>query len=184
MSRAKWLLLCLAPQFALVAGVVVREEQLRRSGVEVELEVRAVDPMSLFSGRYVSTPLAITRLERDRTSLPEGLERGQPVWVELRRGAAAWDAVAVHGAQPREAGLVFLRGTWMGNDEVDYGLERFYIPEDGRDPSALARGLRGGTAPLEVRVRIGSDGRGTITDLLVLGKPYSRWNADEKAAGR
>lgn len=184
MSRGTLLLLCLAPQFALVAGVVAREELQRRQGVEVVLEVRAVDPMSLFSGRYVSTPLAITRLDGRETRIPDGLAPGGEVFVELRRGPAAWEAAAVLREEPRESGLVFLRGTWTARGEVDYGVDRFYIPEDGRDPSALARRFPGGAAPLLAVVRIGPHGRGTLTDLLVLGKPYSQWNADEAAAGR
>ncbi len=184
MKRGLGLFLCIAPQVLVVAGVVVREELVRQAGVVVRLEVRAVDPMSLFSGRYVSTPLAITRVDERETRIAEGLARGSEVFVALEERGSAWIASAVTRERPRESGIVYLRGTWMQDGTIDYGLDRFYIPEDGADPSALARRFPGGDAPLLVEVRIDANGRGSICDLIVLGHPYAEWNASEKGRAR
>lgn len=184
MKRGLGLFLCVAPQVLVVAGVVVREELLRKHGVLVRLEVRAIDPMSLFSGRYVSTPLAITRVDEHEAYVERGLAAGSEVFVELEPRGSAWVATSVARERPLEPGIVYLRGTWMQNGTIDYGLDRFYIPEDGADPSSLARRFPGGDAPLLVEVRIDASGHGTITDLVVLGRSYAEWNATQKGHGR
>lgn len=180
MSRGLVLLLCLAPQFLVVAGVAAREEVGLRTGVEVRLRVGAVDPMNPFSGRYVSIPLAIALLDPARTRIEPGLESGAPVCVRLERDEPFWKAVAATRAPPTETGAVFLSGTWKGQNRVDYGLDTFFIPDNGADPSHLSWERGAGPAPLVVIVRVARNGRGRIEDLLVQGRPYAQWNAAQK----
>ena len=168
MKRPLAFLLCVVPQFLVVAALAAREEIALRSGVEVRLEVRPVDPMSLFSGRYVSVPLAIERLDKTVT-IERGLEPGQEVCVRLTSSAPCWTAAEVT-RQPPDA--LFLRGTWLGEKRIAYGIDTFYIPEDGADPSRLA---------LTAVVRVTRDGRGVIEDLLVGNQTYAQWNAAQKS---
>ena len=168
MKRGLAFLLCVAPQFLVVAAVAAREELVLRSGVEVRLAVRPVDPMSLFSGRYVSVPLAIERLDKS-VSVERGIEPGQMVCVRLERGEPCWTAAAVTREAPD---AVFLRGTWLDERHISYGIDTFYIPEDGADPSRLAQTLV---------VRVTRDGRGVIEDLLVGNQTYAQWNAAQKS---
>lgn len=183
MKRGLAFLVCLLPQFALVAGLAAREERALRTGVEVELEIGAVDPMSLFAGRYVSTPLRIATLDPAATRIPQLPAERREVWVRLGRQAAGWTATEVCLEPPSEEGALFLAGTWMGANRVDYGLDRFYIPEDGEDPSRLAR--RGDeSARLQLRLRVTAGGHGVITDLLIDGVSYREWNAAEQAQRR
>jgi uncharacterized membrane-anchored protein len=164
-------LLCVAPQFLVVAAVVAREEVALHAGVEVRLEVRAVDPMSLFAGRYISVPLAIQRLDKT-VHVEPGIEPNQTVYVRLARGEPFWSAVDVTREPPRATGDVFLRGTWIESNRVSYGIDTFYIPEDGADPSRLA---------LTAVVRVTREGRGLIEDLLVGKQTYAQWNAAQKS---
>lgn len=176
MKRGLLLLLCLAPQFLVVGALAAREERALHQGVEVRLAVRPVDPMTLFSGRYVSVPLAIERLDFHTTRLEEGLSPGlewdEDVYVRLEQADPVWRAVEVTRRPPSAPGAVFLRGTWTRDSTIEYGLDTFYIPADGADPSGRS---------LSVLVRLSSHGEGRITDLLVDGQPYAQWNAAHKA---
>jgi len=171
MKRPLAFLLCVAPQFLVVAAVAAREEVALRSGVEVRLEVRPIDPMSLFSGRYISVPLAIQRLDKT-VHIEPGIEPDQTVYVRLVRGEPCWSAIGVTREPPHATGDVFLRGTWLDTNRVSYGIDTFYIPEDGADPSRLA---------LTAVVRVTRDGRGVIEDLLVGNQTYAQWNAAQKS---
>ncbi len=174
MKRLHAFVLCIAPQFAVVAALVAREEQALATGTEVVLEVRPYDPMSLLSGRYVATPLVIEDMDPALVRLPSPeLEPGERVCVSLKRRGGVWEAVEVSrepGAQP------FLRGWWVGEPaRATYGIDRFYIPETAEDPS-LARGPTGQRLGLALRLRITSDGRATVEDLLVEGLSFADWN--------
>ena len=180
MNRAQLFLLCLAPQFLVVAAAVAREELRLHSGVEVRLDVQAVDPLSPFAGRYVHVPLAIERLSPADTRIESGLEAGRTVCVRLAHTEPAWSAVEVTREPPADGSAIFLRGRWMGENRVEYGLDTFYIPADGADPSSLSWSSAAKEHALLLLVRVGSDGRGSIEDLLVHGQPYAQWNAAQK----
>ncbi|MCO5163628.1 MAG: GDYXXLXY domain-containing protein [Mesorhizobium sp.] len=118
-----------------------------RDGQEVLLKVQPVDPRDLLRGDYVrlgydistvSAALFVPALTGD------GDYQEHPVWVLLRKQddgyfgvkAAAFDRAAL---PPAEAGEAVIRGTAAGrpfaegSTTVDYGLERFYLPEgEGR----------------------------------------------------
>jgi uncharacterized membrane-anchored protein len=170
-NRGLAFLCAVAPQVLLVAALAAREELGLRQGVEVRLEGRPIDPMSLFAGRYVDVPLAIEVLSPDHTRIEPGLRPGDEVCVRLERSEPVWKAVEATRAPPREEGAVFLRGTWQEPNHVRYGIDTFYIPQDGADPSRRA---------LLLVLRITRDGRGHIADLLVEGRPYMEWNAAHK----
>jgi uncharacterized membrane-anchored protein len=167
-KRGLALLLCIAPQFLVVAAMVAREEVGLRRGVEVRLEVRPVDPMSLFAGRYISVPLAISRPDAKHTRFEKDLEPGSTVYVRLERAQPFWKAVEVTSRPPAEPEAVFLEGVWNERERIEFGLDTFYIPQDGGDPSNL---------PLTLVVRVSPEGRGQIADLLVQGQSYAEWNA-------
>lgn len=118
-----------------------------RDGQEVLLKVQPVDPRDLLRGDYV-------RLGYDISTIPaalfvpplsgDGDYEEHPVWVLLHKQdddhfaakSAAFDRAALPAA---EAGEVVIRGVASGRPfpegttTVDYGLERFYLPEgEGR----------------------------------------------------
>ncbi len=174
MNRAVVYVLAAVPQFALVAGLAVREEYLLATGTSVVLEVRPYDPMDPLSGRYLGTPLAIESIDTARVPCDAGL--AGTVWVVLAPGEPCWQPVAVRAAPPALApGQVCLRGElepWRsgraGVLAVRYAIGRFYIPANGPDPS--------GRTDLALRVRVGAAGRAAVEDLLVGGTAYRDWN--------
>lgn len=184
MNRSLTLLLALAPQFALVAGLALREEYARATGRELLLEVRAYDPMDALSGRYISTPLAITRIELSGLPHDEELAEVESVWVVLAPGEHYWEPAAVRVERPELAAnhaCLRARVESVGEHEgqalleLEYPIERFYIPADGRDPSLLwASGEQ--RSQLAVRVKVTGSGYASVEDLLIDGVSYAEWN--------
>ena len=180
--------LALAPQLALLAGLVVREEHARATGTEVVLEVRAYDPMDPLSGRYIRVPLAIARIEladvKHQGPLPE---QGSIVYVRLEKREKQWEPIELCAQEPDAALGPFLRARrelrWASDTtnfvQLDYELDRFYISEKANDPTGFVNGQWQAHA-LKVVVRVTGAGRGAITDLLVDGQPYAEWNRAQR----
>lgn len=132
-----------AVQIGLLAWTIAGRASVLRDGREVLLKVQPVDPRDLLRGDYVILGYEITRL---KNTLIEERPAGEPdygpkpIWVVLRKGAdnvyhaegAAFDRNALAGIAD---GDVVIRGTtrsWPADGseiDVDYGLERFYLPE-------------------------------------------------------
>jgi uncharacterized membrane-anchored protein len=184
MNRSVALFCAVLPQFLLVGGLVVREEYVRATGRAVLLEIRPYDPMDPLSGRYLGTPLAIERLDLDHVPHDEGLRERNEVWVVLAPGDKHWQPVAVRAARPDVAGeQVAVCGEvdrrWMHEAgpvlPVRYPIGRFYIPEDGKDPTGWLPADK--TRPeVVLLVKVTAGGGMTIEDLLVDGRPYAEWN--------
>jgi uncharacterized membrane-anchored protein len=176
-----------APQVALVAGIAIKEEIGRLRGTEVVLEVRAYDPMDLLSGRYISTPLAISRLAGSSVTHPDPMpEVGSTVYVRLSPGKPYWTASEVRTSlpEPRDPALnVYLcarvQGSWSarptGELHLSFDLDRYYVSEDAQDPSVWRAG-EGERHGLAVVARVTRSGRAHLVDLLVDGRPYAEWN--------
>lgn len=176
--------LAIAPQILFVAGLAVREEYVRATGVEVRLAVRPYDPMDPFSGRYLGTPLAIERLDLAVVPHDDGLAYAASAWVALAPGPTHWVPTEVRAERPAPPpGGVVLHADVVPGDRhrplgvlwLRYGIGRFYIPENGRDPTGW--GSSGSTRPeLLLVVRVTGSGSAAVVDLLVDGVPYAQWN--------
>lgn len=169
----------IVPSFAAVALVAVQAEWTLRTGREVRLEVRAYDPMDALSGRYLAVPLAIERVDPGATARDERRSfLGGVVWVRLEPGEPCWRATDVLDAPPDDPDVVALRGTVVNDSPsalwVDYGLDRFFIPQDAADPTVPRNAHR-----LTAVVRVTRDGSCALSDLLVDGESYAAWNAHQ-----
>lgn len=160
-------------QIGFLVSAIYSRAALLRTGQEVTLETRPVDPRDLLRGDYVALsydisriPVALVRTERARDGKAVGT-----VYVRLRtgEGTAPARAIAVGFGEPLAdvpgVGEVDIRGTstsyWTGDATelfVDYGLERFYLPEgEGR---AVEKDLA--QRNFFMRVAIGEDGAAQI----------------------
>lgn len=179
MSRAAVFYSAVALQIAVLGFLVAREERVIRRGARVVLAIEAWDPSSFLSGRYLATPLAISRI--DWTTLGDGAEPPSPgdaAFTELVEGEPHWTAARVHTVRPPAGDeAVFLEGRVTDRTgslvTIDYGLDRFYFPETSRDPSLWTEGGTRNGLSLVVRVRAG---RGVTEDLLVEGRPFAEWD--------
>lgn len=143
-----------------------------RDGQEVLLKVQPVDPRDLLRGDYV-------RLGYDVANIPAGLflppivgdgdYEEVPVWVLLRKQedgyfGVRWAAFDRAALPAPETGDVVLRGmaagrpAAAGSAAVEYGLERFYLPEgQGRPIEVDMR-----TRPFAVVAAVAEDGAAQI----------------------
>jgi len=186
--RLAWLAAVLA-QLALLGWIVASQERLRVTGRAVVLAIEPFDPIDPLSGRYLRIRARATRIDLaelhpgwNGEALEQHAEQfvGQEVAVTLRAAGERFEPEAVASTAYQEPGgsIVWLRGRVRSRYgavlEIDYGLDRFFIPSDAADPSAL---LWQGGHELDIVVRVAVDGRSSIEDLLVDGKRYAEWNA-------
>mgnify|MGYP001184982815 FL=1 len=147
-----------------------------RNGQEVLLKVQPVDPRDLLRGDYV-------RLGYDISTIPaalfvppltgDGDYEEHAVWVLLHKQdgghfaakSAAFDRAALPSAEPGEVvihGTAAGRPNAGGSTTVDYGLERFYLPEgEGRPIETDMR-----TRPFAVVAAVADDGSAQIKRFL------------------
>jgi uncharacterized membrane-anchored protein len=164
-------------QVGFLSWIIMARAAVLRDGREVLLKVEPVDPRDLMRGDYV-------RLGYDISRIPTGLlveppksksTKGNVVYVRLRKGvdgfwqpaAANLDAPPSAAPAPDEVDILgrAYDGQSLEGDttlRVDYGLERFYLPEgEGR---AIERDMN--VRSFSVVVAVGSDGTPQIKALM------------------
>lgn len=145
--RPAWLLISAAVVAALQIGflswTISGRASVLRDGREVLLKVQPIDPRDLLRGDYVILGYDISNLQVSLFANPGAGDpdySAKPVWVVLRKGtdgvfhpaSAALDRPELKDIQPDD---VVIRGTtngWPASGGpvfVQYGLERFYLPE-------------------------------------------------------
>jgi GDYXXLXY motif protein len=191
MNRKIVFQVAVALQLAFLGWMVAAQERTLSTGLRVPLKVTSFDANDFQRGRYIRIAPAIAEIDPGKVEVVRAGESlpslaGRVAFVELDRDGDVWDARRVvidgSGVAPR---LPFLRARVGGSGEtslhLDYPFERFDIPADGRDPSAW---YSDPSHALVAVVRVPSDGKGVLEDLLVDGRPWKTWNAEEKAKER
>lgn len=171
-----------AIQLALIAAMVIDRARILRTGTEVMLRSQPVDPRDLLRGDYVT-------LTYDISSLPAGPLKGTPVkgrhgplYVTLARQDDGFYRASAVTAEPgnRAPGEIALRGRLSrGGDcgderrsycdtlTLEYGLERYFVPEgEGRELESARNQRR-----ISVIAAVTPSGRAAIKRLLLDGKP-------------
>ncbi|MFA7415310.1 MAG: GDYXXLXY domain-containing protein [Rhizobium sp.] len=163
-----------------LAYSVERRANILRSGAEVVLKTVPVDPRDLLRGDYVV-------LSYDVSTIPDtsivGKRPSEPAWVtmsvRLKPGPDGYWAVAEasFGDLAPQEGTTILRTKRFHFDHsasggnynlrVDYGIERFYVPEGAGMALEEARNME----KMAVVARVGSGGSAQIRHLLVDGQP-------------
>jgi uncharacterized membrane-anchored protein len=189
MNRRIAFLLAVLAQLGFLGWMVADQERLLARGREVILPIQPFDPIDPLSGRYLAIQLQASRVDLaalDGSVDAEGAERraeqlvGQRVYVRLREKDGRWepDSIGPLGWGEPAANEVWLRGAvrarYGTTVDVDFGLDRYFIPANASDPSPL---LWQQGHQLAIVARVSPDGRGSIADLIVDGKPFAAWNA-------
>lgn len=164
-------------QSAALGYMIVDRAQLLLKGREIVLDVKPVDPRSLFQGDYVILNYGV--LSQIDGALLKDLPNGtRTLYVTARKGADGWAPVAVTAAYPATVsnGDVVLRGnvpehfavriSAMGSVPVDYGIESYFVPEgEGKRLEKLI-----GKGQMRVIAAVGADGRAAIKGIETEGK--------------
>jgi len=172
MIRHALFIVALLAQFGILAYAPLEKAALRRSGRTVVLRTVPVDPYDVMRGYFVTLRYEISR--------PPGLEEsgaagGDVVYAVLAKGDdGVWTAVRAAKERSRslEEGRVVIRGRREGGHRavVDYGIEKYFIPEAAREE--IERAVRKGKQRILVDVALDDEGAACVLRLRVGGKVY------------
>ena len=169
-------------QTVVLAGMIEGRASILRHGTEVTLATTPVDPRDLLRGRYVVLTYEISNIPTSRFVLPDNDERIVPMRLYVsvaKSGLGTTFAQSVHFERPdAKDGQVILEGrlpsTYVRSDfkkdrriPVDYGIERFYLPED--EAPRLEEQYRSERTSLHVVVSVNEEGETQIKRLLMDG---------------
>jgi len=153
-------------QAGILAAMAGRHAAVREWGAAVTLKTTPVDPYDLMSGYYL-----VLRYEVEQPParlLPEGLRRGDRLWLVVRRGEPAWELAAVARERPEPAAdHVALPARWDGSRAAIDGADRVYVPEAQR--ARAERLQRENQSRGLVDLRVGSDGTLAVVRLRIGG---------------
>lgn len=169
-------------QVALLALMIGDRAQILRGGTDVTLQTRPADPRDLLRGDYV-------RLGYDISEVPAGPLQDRPaaarnptVFVKLAPSRdGLYEAVSVHTeAVPVTSPEVLIRGrvvsgatcgtgsrAFCAKLRINYGLERYFVPEGEGRKLEQARDKR----KLVIVAAVAPSGRAAIKRLLLDGEP-------------
>jgi uncharacterized membrane-anchored protein len=169
-------------QVFFIALMVGDRVYILRSGREVILKTRAVDPRDLLRGDYVTLNYDISSVDAGALRQTPSKGRGSPVYVKLAKDTDGFHkVVSVHlDVVPLAPGEALIRGTIVygsqcGSDDrsfcdkiqLNYGLERFFVPQgEGREIEKARNDSK-----LAVIAAVTSGGRAAIKRLLIDGEP-------------
>lgn len=167
-------------QLVILALVPAKKVKAYYTGREIKLATAQYDPYDVMKGHYVALSYEINERARfdvfraetspPRTEFPDG-RRVYMILAVDAAGIARPVRVAERAADIRP-GEFFIAGTgrrWW----IEYGLERFYMPEERRDEiNAAIAAARGDTDALLGVVRLDADGDAVLTALEIRGKRY------------
>jgi uncharacterized membrane-anchored protein len=174
-----WFTVIAAAQILFLGAQAAYYEHWKATGQTIEIRVAPTDPRSLFLGNYLFLSYDISRPPRQ--GLPPGSVRfdrladGTRIFVELepRKGGAIITGLYTRRPNPPAKGRVYLQGRKV-LDRINYGLERYYIPEARSEAASKLQAALAQTkqAPvITVEVAVSRSGQGMIRRVLVDGKP-------------
>ncbi|BAT61114.1 hypothetical protein GJW-30_1_03670 [Variibacter gotjawalensis] len=171
--RPLWFALAAIVQAGLVAAMVYDRVSILRTGKDVLLATRAVDPRDFLRGDYVVLAYDVGQLE-DRDVPPEIGKRGGTVYVKLAPGEnGVYSRVSVHAAPVPVSGQeLLLQGKmpscrYCSTRNISFGLEKYFVPEgQGRDIEHARN-----DGKVTVIAAVTPSGRAAIKRLLIDGKP-------------
>ncbi|PDT01984.1 hypothetical protein CO666_23010 [Rhizobium chutanense] len=163
----------------LILGTIIQSRaSILSNGAEVLLKTAPVDPRDFLRGDYVVLNYDISSVPVQTVSGGIPAEPGERVlWVRLKKQEDGfWTAIesSFHELPPQPETVIlrsqpfYSSGLAAGDSiRVEYGIERYYVPEGEGKPIEEAR--NGGN--VAIAVRVSPDGTAQIRSLLVDRKP-------------
>ncbi|MDK4733853.1 GDYXXLXY domain-containing protein [Rhizobium sp. CNPSo 3490] len=164
-------------QTVILGTIIQSRASILSSGAEVLLKTAPVDPRDFLRGDYVVLNYDISSVPVQTVSGGIPAEPGERMlWVRLKKQADGFWTVSESSFQalPPQPETVILRskpfysGGMAAGDSirVEYGIERYYVPEGQGKPIEEARN----DGNVAIAVRVSPDGSAQIRSLLVDGK--------------
>ncbi len=161
----------------LIAGFVTYKEFTLKSGKEVLLKTRPVDPRDLFRGDYVILRYEISTLNMGslNSNSDTDFEENDNIFVTLIQGSVYAVATGVYKNSPKDQLYIEGKVKQVGGDSLDieYGIESYFVPEGrGREIE------RESGKNLDVLVAVDKFGNAVIKSVFIGGKEFS-FNRDK-----
>ncbi|MBP2487226.1 GDYXXLXY domain-containing protein [Rhizobium leguminosarum] len=163
----------------LILGTIIQSRaSILSNGAEVLLKTAPVDPRDFLRGDYVVLNYDISSVPVQTVSGGIPAEVGERVlWVRLKKQEDGFWTVtesSFHELPPQPETVIlrslpFYSGALAAGDNmrVEYGIERYYVPEGKGKPIEEARN----DGNVAISVRVSAAGSAQIRSLLVDGKP-------------
>ena len=147
-------------QVLLLIGVIGQREYSLRHGTEVVLQIRPVDPRSLFQGDYAILAYEISRPPREGQ-----FSNGDSVYVYLEEGPESWRGVDYRHRRDSSDKRPFIKGRMGDHRDIDFGIGTYFVPEG-------TGYIIEDAADVKVVVSVNYRGHAIIKDVLVDGVPF------------
>ena len=165
-------------QTVILGTIIQSRASILNNGAEVLLKTAPVDPRDFLRGDYVVLNYDISSVPVQTVSGGIPAEPGErTLWVRLKKQEDGfWTVIesSFHHLPPLPETVIlrsqpFYSGGLAAGDSirVEYGIERYYVPEGQGKPIEEAR--NGGN--VAIAVRVSPAGSAQIRGLLVDGKP-------------
>ena len=170
-------------QSAALFKMVYDRDRLLKSGREITMPVKPLDPRDLFRGDYVTLGYDISTL--NKANVPAAnfndFQAGSTVYVTLSPGTGGgWTVSGVTSVFPNQTAPadVVLKGhvyrVWRPQSTPDevlnmrYGVETYFVPEGtGRALESKVRDHK-----IEAIVAVGADGQAALKGLVIDGERH------------
>ena len=142
---ARWFFGIVAAQALFLLVWAGYHEVVRQQAPVIVLKGRPVDPQDLLRGDYMTLRYDIgdATIGDAKPKAGSGAQAGEDVWVLLEQGERYH--VVVQASRERltpKPGQILVRGTvgynsWggrVGADQINYGIERYFVPEGKGSP--------------------------------------------------
>jgi uncharacterized membrane-anchored protein len=169
-------------QIALIGLMVADRVMILRTGVDITLQTRPLDPRDFLRGDYVILGYDISSVPAGALAAEHPAGRDNPVFVKLGPNRDGfYEAISVHAAPVDVARPeVLIRGHVISGLncsrdgcafdrtlQVRYGIERYFVPEGEGRKLESARNQR----KLTIVAAVAPTGRAAIKRLLIDGTP-------------
>nr|WP_200960741.1 GDYXXLXY domain-containing protein [Rhizobium sp. Root708] len=165
-------------QTVIVGYIIESRAAILRHGSDVMLRTAPVDPRDFLRGDYVvlNYDISLVPVHSIVGAIPTDAGE-RTLWVRVKRQDDGFWGIAESSFEglPEQADTVVLRSQpfysygaqTTDNIHVDYGIERYYVPEGAG--MALEQARQDGD--VSIAVRVARNGTSQIRSLLVDGKP-------------
>ncbi len=173
-------------QIAVSASRIRKWEDVLRTGTQLRLRTRPVDPYDAFRGRYMALDF---EEEIVSAKLGPDLKWGDEVYALLREDEEGFARIEkLVKVRPTQGGYLRVKVSYLGYSDkkihLQFPFQRFYL-EEAIAPAA-EQAYRTSNSEDEkdayVTVRI-KDGYGVLEGLFIGGKPIVEFLRDEEAKG-
>lgn len=133
MKKAHWIWVIVAVQVLFLLGWAGYHEVIRQTAFTVRLKTMPVDPRDILRGDYMVLNYEISR--PSETVLIPGDVSG-PVFVVLKpeAGRHVIEEILTNEPAPDDMRLWVRATAWGAEPRLDYGIERFFVPEGRGTP--------------------------------------------------